>query len=251
MTRGRPFSAYGRTPDGFMKPEICAPGRYMVGAIPMGSTLAAQKADKIQASGWVELSGTSFAAPVISGIAAQILARTPGLTPDQVKGNVMRRSRAVPKAEDMSCGVGQINGAKSALFDGAGNPNLALSRFVKPAANGSGLAFDAVSWTDVSWSDVSWDAVSWTDVSWSDVSWDAVSWSDVSWTDVSWSDVSWSDVSWEDGADGEFLDGNGFELTLGREARGGGRSGPRGSAPVSTSRNRGRPDRRPRFHPFG
>ncbi len=34
-----------------MKPEICAPGRYMVGAIPMGSTLAAQKADKIKASG--------------------------------------------------------------------------------------------------------------------------------------------------------------------------------------------------------
>jgi serine protease AprX len=208
------FSAYGRTPDGFMKPEICAPGRYMVGAIPMGSTLAAQKADKIQASGWVELSGTSFAAPVISGIAAQILARTPGLTPDQVKGNVMRRSRAVPQAEDMSCGVGQINGAKSALFDGAGNPNKALSAFVKPAADGSGPVFDAVSWTDVSWSDVSWDAVSWTDVSWSDVSWDAVSWSDVSWTDVSWSDVSWSDVSWEDGAEAEYLDGNGFELTL-------------------------------------
>jgi subtilisin family serine protease len=208
------FSAYGRTPDGFWKPEICAPGRYMVGAIPMGSTLAQQKADKISTSGYIELSGTSFAAPVISGIAAQILARSPGLTPDQVKGNVMRRSRAVPKADAMSCGVGQINGTRSALFDGAANPNQALSAFVKPAADGSGPVFNAVSWTDVSWSDVSWDAVSWTDVSWSDVSWDAVSWSDVSWTDVSWSDVSWSDVSWEDGAEGEFLDGNGFELTL-------------------------------------
>jgi subtilisin family serine protease len=207
------FSAYGRTPDGFWKPEICAPGRYMVGAIPMGSTLAAQKADKIKSAGWIELSGTSFATPVISGIAAQVLARSPGLTPDQVKGNVMRRSRAVLQAQPMSCGVGQVNGTKSALFDGAANPNKALSSFVKPAADGSGLAFDAVSWTDVSWSDVSWDAVSWTDVSWSDVSWDAVSWSDVSWTDVSWSDVSWSDVSWEDGADGEYLDGDGFELT--------------------------------------
>jgi serine protease AprX len=207
------FSAYGRTPDGFWKPEICAPGRYMVGAIPMTSTLAIQKADKIKAAGYVELSGTSFAAPVISGIAAQILARSPGLTPDQVKGNVMRRSRPVPQGDSMSCGVGQINGTKSALFDGAANPNKALDAYVKPAADGSGLAFDAVSWTDVSWSDVSWDAVSWTDVSWSDVSWDAVSWSDVSWTDVSWSDVSWSDVSWEDGADGEYLDGNGFELT--------------------------------------
>jgi len=207
------FSAYGRTPDGFWKPEICAPGRYMVGAIPMGSTLALQKADKIRTPGYIELSGTSFAAPVISGLAAQILARQPSFTPDQVKGNVMRRSRAVPEAAPMSCGVGQINGTKSALFDGAANPNKALSAFVKPAADGSGPAFDSVSWTGVSWSDVSWDAVSWSDVSWSDVSWDAVSWSDVSWTDVAMSDVSWTDVSWEDGADGEFLDGNGHELT--------------------------------------
>src|SRR5688500_20317841 len=115
--------------------ELWASGRYMVGAIPMGSTLAAQKADKIQASGWVELSGTSFAAPVISGIAAQILARSPGLTPDQVKGNVMRRSRAVPQAEAKACGGGKINGAKSAMFDGEGNPYLAMSRFMKHAAN--------------------------------------------------------------------------------------------------------------------
>jgi len=208
-----PFSAYGRTPDGFWKPEICAPGRYMVGAIPMTSTLAQLKADKIRTTGFIELSGTSFAAPVISGLAAQILARQPGFTPDQVKGNVMRRSRAVPQAAPMSCGVGQINGTRSALFEGSANPNKALSTFVKPAADGSGPVFDAVSWTDVSWSDVSWDAVSWSDVSWSDVSWDAVSWSDVSWTDVSWSDVSWSDVSWEDGAESEFLDGDGFELT--------------------------------------
>ncbi|HSO01070.1 MAG TPA: hypothetical protein VLS46_00985, partial [Gaiellaceae bacterium] len=65
--------------------------------------------------------------------------------------------------------------------------------FVKAAADGSGPAFDSVSWTDVSWSDVSWDSVSW--------------------SDVSWSDVSWSDVSWEDAAEGEFLDGDGHELT--------------------------------------
>ena len=208
-----PFSAYGRTPDGFWKPEICAPGRYMVGAVPMTSTLAAQKADKIRANGYIELSGTSFAAPVVSGLAAQILARKPSLTPNEVKGNVMRRSRAVPQAAPGSCGVGQLNATKSGLFEGVADPNKALSAFVKPAADGSGPAFDAVSWTDVSWSDVSWDAVSWSDVSWSDVSWDAVSWSDVSWTDVSWSDAVEGDVSWEDGADGEYLDGNGFELT--------------------------------------
>ena len=156
-------------------------------------------------NGYIELSGTSFAAPVISGIAAQVLARNPSWTPDQVKSAVMRRARPVPGATQRSCGVGQVNAVQTVLATlDTPNPNKALNRFLKQAVDGS-TVFDAVSWTDVSWSDVSWDAVSWSDVSWSDVSWDAVSWSDVSWTDVSWSDVSWSDVSWEDNADGETL----------------------------------------------
>ena len=209
-----PWSAYGRTPDGFWKPEICAPGRYMVGPVPVGSTLAAEKADKMVAPGYAELSGTSFAAPVISGIAAQALVRNPNWTPDQVKSALMRRARDVPQAAPGSCGVGQVNAVQSVLGTAdTPNPNRALNQFLTTKADGT-TVFNAVSWTDVSWSDVSWDAVSWSDVSWSDVSWDAVSWSDVSWTDVSWSDVSWSDVSWEDNADGEaILDGDGYELT--------------------------------------
>jgi serine protease AprX len=209
-----PWSAYGRTPDGFLKPEICAPGRYMVGPIPMGSTLATLKADRLVENGYIQLSGTSFAAPVISGLAAQVLARNPNWTPDQVKSALMRRARPVPQSSQRSCGVGQVNAVQTVLATtDTPNPNKALNRFLRTLTDGT-TVFDAVSWSDVSWSDVSWDAVSWSDVSWSDVSWDAVSWSDVSWSDVSWSDVSWTDVSWEDNADGETpRDGNGYELT--------------------------------------
>jgi hypothetical protein len=151
---------------------------------------------------------------VISGIAAQALARNPNWTPDQVKSALMRRARPVPESEAGSCGVGQVNAVQSVLATtDTPNPNAALNRFLTTTVDGS-TVFNAVSWSDVSWSDVSWDAVSWSDVSWSDVSWDAVSWSDVSWTDVSWSDVSWSDVSWEDNADGEsIIDGDGYEVT--------------------------------------
>ena len=165
-------------------------------------------------SSYVELSGTSFAAPVISGIVAQALVRNPTWTPDQVKGALMRRTRPVPQAAPLSCGVGQVNAVQSVLATKeAPNPNLGLARFLKPALNGT-TVFDAVSWTGVSWSDVSWDAVSWADVSWADVSWADVSWSDVSWADVSWTDVSWADVSWEDNAEGESaLPTDGYELT--------------------------------------
>ncbi len=207
-----PWSAYGRTYDGFQKPEICAAGRYMVGPIPSSSSLAQAKADKLVGNGYVELSGTSFSAPVVSGIAAQLLARFPALTPDQVKATMMARARAVPQAAAGSCGVGQVNAARSGtLPKNVANPNGALNGFVVTGPDGP--AFNAVSWTDVSWSDVSWDSVSWDSVSWSDVSWDSVSWSDVSWTDVSWTDVSWSDVSWEDAAASDTLDLDGYELT--------------------------------------
>ena len=166
---------------------------------------------------------------MISGVVAQMLARNPGLTPDQVKGGLMRRARAVPLAEANSCGVGQVNAVRSVYnTNWTSNPNAGLNRFLSTDPLTGGKVFNAVSWTDVSWSDVSWDAVSWTDVSWSDVSWDAVSWSDVSWTDVSWTDVSWSDVSWEDaGNDAGTPDGSGCPLDARAGARGGGGSGPR------------------------
>ena len=39
-----PWSVYGHTIDGFAKPELAAPGRYMIGPVPPTSTLAADPA---------------------------------------------------------------------------------------------------------------------------------------------------------------------------------------------------------------
>ena len=219
-----PWSAYGRTLDGFMKPDIAAPGRYMVGPVPATSTLAVQRADKITAPGYIQLSGTSFAAPVIAGAAAQILAKHPTYTPDQVKGALMLSAKPVDGADVGSVGVGEIQMSRAALVLNPPNPNKALDRFVVTDPLGASM-FDAVSWSDaakasVSWDSVSWDSVSWQDaswnvVSWQDVSWDSVSWHDVSWNDVSWADVSWNDTSYEDAAEGDANHEGGYDLTPG------------------------------------
>ena len=92
-----PWSAYGRTQDGFWKPEICAPGRLHGRSGPDGLHARGGEGEQDAEPGYIELSGTSFSAPVISGIAAQILARNPDMTPDQVKGAIMRRARPVPR----------------------------------------------------------------------------------------------------------------------------------------------------------
>jgi len=204
------WSAYGYTYDGFRKPEISAAGRYMVGPIPAGSTLLAQKPQNAVGNGYMMLSGTSFAAPVVAGAAAQILARHPNWTPDQVKGALMKTARYLADAPPGSSGVGEVNAYRAANVNRAPNPNLALDAYLMPDPAGGGLpVFDAVTWSDAAQNSRVWDAASWSDASWSDVSWTDVSWSDVSWSDVTWSDVTWSDVlaaedvTWEDAADGE------------------------------------------------
>ncbi len=220
-----PWSAYGRTLDGFMKPDLAAPGRYMVGPVPVGSSLTIERPDKVVTPGYIQLSGTSFAAPIVAGAAAQILAKHPEFTPDQVKGALMVATKPVDDATIGSVGVGELQMGKAALVLRPPNPNRALNQFVKPDPTGDPLpAFDAVSWASTAKASVSWDSVSWTDVSWTDaswnvvswadVSWDSVSWTDVSWADVSWADVSWNDTSYEDAAEGDTSgDPNGYQLT--------------------------------------
>ncbi|MCW2978113.1 MAG: hypothetical protein JWM06_3394, partial [Actinomycetia bacterium] len=93
-----PWSSYGHTVDGFAKPELSAPGRYLVMPVPPGSTIATALPDRVVAPGYMWMSGTSFAAPVVSGAAAQLLARHPDWTPDQVKGALMLTVRFLGQA---------------------------------------------------------------------------------------------------------------------------------------------------------
>ncbi|HEV2713609.1 MAG TPA: S8 family serine peptidase [Gaiellaceae bacterium] len=188
------WSAYGYTKDGFRKPELAAAGRYMVGPVPMTSTLAADKAGNLVEDGYIRLSGTSFAAPIVAGAAAQLLIKHPDWTPDQIKGALMQRARHVPEAPRGEAGVGEINAARAALLTRPPNPNTALNRYLKIDPKLGTKEFDAAAWDAAAKGSVSWDSASWSDASWSDVSWTSVSWSDASWSDASWSDVSWSDI---------------------------------------------------------
>ena len=200
-----PWSAWGYTLDGFAKPELAAPGRGITGPVPAGSTLAAERGSQVvrTAGGtYINLSGTSLAAPVVSGIVADLLNLHPWLTPDQVKGALMHEARALRKVRTLAAGVGEVDAPAALALAFPPNPNRALDTLLVPDPHGDGPMFDDVSWLDAAKGSSAWDAVSWldgwADVSWSDVSWSDVSWSDVSWGDVSWSDVSWSDVSWSD-----------------------------------------------------
>jgi len=204
-----PWSSFGHTYDGFAKPELSAAGRGLVMPVPVNSTLALERADHVVSRGYMRLSGTSFSAPVVAGTAAQILARHPRWTPDQVKGALMLSAHVLPLVTNNSSGVGELNAAAAARVETPPNPNLALNRFLISDPSGGSLpVFDAVSYDATTKSDVSWDAVSYDAAAWPNVSWDVVSWAlvsydAVSYADVSYADVSYADVSYADGAGGD------------------------------------------------
>jgi serine protease AprX len=198
-----PWSAWGYTLDGFAKPDVAAPGRYMVGPVPVTSTLYKERPDHVVDTGYMELSGTSFAAPIVSGIAALILGKHPDFTPDQVKGALMVGAKPLPKSADMSEGVGEVNAGKSIERQSAPNPNMALNAFIVSDPATGGPVFDAASWAAKAKSDASWASASWSDASWASASWASASWASASWASASWASASWASsasaaASWAD-----------------------------------------------------
>ncbi len=196
--KAAPWSAYGYTLDGFAKPEISAPGRYMIGPVPMSSTLVSERPAQLRGNGYMELSGTSFSAPVVSGVSAYLLGLHPTWTPDQIKGALMLTATNAPTARALSVGVGEVDGDKAARLTGTPpNPNLALRQFVvADPAGGSIPVFDAASWANYATANASWANASWANASWANASWANASWANASWANASWANASWANASW-------------------------------------------------------
>jgi serine protease AprX len=188
-----PWSAYGYTLDGFAKPELGAPGRALVAPVPQASSMAKEHPERVVYPGYMWMSGTSFAAPVVSGAAARVLAHHPNWTPDQVKGALMLSAQ--PTGAGTALGVGEVNAKAAAQVVNPPNPNAALNQFVTPDGAG-GLVFDAASWANTAQADASWNSASWNSASWAGASWNSASWANASWAAASWAAASWNSASW-------------------------------------------------------
>ena len=67
-------------------------------------------------AGYQLTTGTSVAAAHASGVAALLLARNPKLTPDQVRGLLIKSARAIPgNKRDVGAGVIDALGAVDAI----------------------------------------------------------------------------------------------------------------------------------------
>jgi serine protease AprX len=195
------WSAYGYTNEGFAKPDVVAAGRYLVGPAPEGATMGVERPDRIVAPGYLKLSGTSFAAPIVSGIAAEILAYRPSLTPDQIKGAIMMSGRRMPTASLLQQGRGEVNLIRAILIPTSklADPNQALNRFVVADPNGgTGRIFDTSAFYAAIKGDAAWDSAAWQDAAWSSAAWQDAAWQDAAWQDAAWQDAAWQDAAWQD-----------------------------------------------------
>jgi serine protease AprX len=75
--------------DGFVKPDVLAPGAHMVSTMLPSSMIAKKHQANRISNQYFSMAGTSQSAAVVSGVSALILSNNSGLTPDEVKYRVM------------------------------------------------------------------------------------------------------------------------------------------------------------------
>ena len=119
------FSSTGPTYEGFVKPELVAPGGHMAASMPRNSYLANLDPGSMSAGQQMfTMSGTSQAAAVTTGVVALMLQSDPSLTPDTIKCRLLSSARpAVTASKTLAYsvfqqGAGLIN-AVSAVHSSA------------------------------------------------------------------------------------------------------------------------------------
>ena len=196
-----PWSSRGVTQDGFRKPDLVAPGAHIVGPLAPGSRFLDLCASCTVDGRYFRVGGTSMAAPIVSGIVADLLSAHPTWTPDQVKGALTYNSGTVTaKGEpitnmrltaDGAWEVAAYTALHSSTDELVSNVGLTPSSWLDPATG------------DIDWSRASWKRASWKAAadglraSWGAASWSCDCSSDVDVPTAQSTRASWGRASWK------------------------------------------------------
>lgn len=141
------WSSQGATQDGIQKPDVYAPGAHIVSVLAPNSVFATSCSTCIVGAGqYIQTSGTSMAAPVISGLIADLLQIHPNWTPDQVKGDLT--SPAVTESSSFQ----EPDAVKAALQSNPApaDQGLTPSNLINTATGN--INYNLSSWSLSSWS---------------------------------------------------------------------------------------------------
>jgi serine protease AprX len=223
------FTSRGPTPaDGLAKPDVAAPGAHITSLRVPGSTVAVQSGS---ADGpYLRGSGTSFAAAAVSGVAALMLGRNSGMTPNQVKHALLETARPLPGGTDPTItGRGLVDASAATLSPPAGSANagvvrsnglgsLQLSRghvevqtLLSPTTVINGLLTAQLLVWDPTGFLLGWNPTTWYLSTWALTPALAVTWSADDWPGRNWGGRNWGGGDWE----GSVFDGTPYQRGYG------------------------------------
>jgi serine protease AprX len=163
-----PFSSFGVTKDGFLRPEIIAPGFNIIAPLSADSDWGEEHPDRVAEGQYIRLSGTSMAAPIVAGAAALLLQDEPNLTPDQVKYRLLNTGGSISN-NDFTFPYLDIYAALHSSTQESANSGLIPSQLLWTGS-------DPITWGSVAWNSVAWNSVAWNSVAWNSVAWNSVAW---------------------------------------------------------------------------
>ena len=110
------WSAVGPTADGFIKPDLVAPGANIITFMhgnpsdpALSQKIVRMHPDYSETTSLFRMSGTSMSTAITAGVAALILQANPRLTPDQVKAFLRDNAFSLKGPSALSQGSGELN----------------------------------------------------------------------------------------------------------------------------------------------
>jgi serine protease AprX len=197
------WSSQGTTQDGVAKPDVVAPGAHIISTLAPNSDFASLCPTCVIDGSYFQVSGTSLAAPIVAGVAADLIAAHPDWTPGMVKGALVNTATQLPD------GAAEVNASDASWARGdqlTSDQGLTPNTLIDPDTGS--IDYNAASWSAGSWSTAADPlAASWSAASWSCVDCSATTGSDdgnggdggdngsgVDPTAASWSTVGWTTI---------------------------------------------------------
>jgi len=172
------FSAYGTTSDGFIKPDIVAPGKNIIARIVnMNMGIPNVHPANIISNAYFKMSGTSTSAPMVSGAVAILLQSEPNLNPDQVKYRLMSTANTTWNGYDSTeAGAGYLDifaAVKTSTSETA-NTGILPSQLLTTGTNP--IAWGSIGWNSIGWNTIGWNSIGWNSIGWNSIGWNSDYW---------------------------------------------------------------------------